>query len=592
MTQVVGKMVDFRGVLRNSYCVIQRKFLSFADREHSYTGFLSASFLGLFISSLFFFYEDINLAIIFILFASVWSICYFTQGEIDHLNLVRVQIFYILPFLIYIIFNKDNDSYSEFLLFLMVFVLSGIICVQELLNTKKIKSYFSTIKIYDQLPLAIYLLCTAVLCYLFSFITKYLILLNVLMVYCIVPLPKSYLEKIKYHDKYKKLKIISYCIIMICFFCIPTNKIWGSILYIASIISIINLLFLFRDNKDILSALIGILVMLSIVFNVSEMHIDSLLLSIIVLLFHARSPVLYSASLGGSEMVVEYQYRCNKIILKTGGIVDLERYLDKDDVLNADISYYGSINNGHISELFKALHVINKGMNISCLGLNGGVLLAFADKKDKVFFYENDQVMIDVSKNKNLFNYLEKSQSKVTIVHGDIRKKFLASKVKNDLIFIETHEGGSLRKSLVTTEAIELFYRQLSSNGALIFHIKDGDNIVKGSLSRVIQNLGLNAISCVSSHSEEDHMYSGLFATGEKKRWSDKFARLFNKVGFMKNYVYHNNSSWVVLYKNADTFSKLSSSRIWHKQSLHKYDECYTDRSIGYDRGEIISDIE
>ena len=152
----------------------------------------------------------------------------------------------------------------------------------------------------------------------------------------------------------------------------------------------------------------------------------------------------------------------------------------------------GDLNSLHNREQQHSL--LNHGLNVGLIGLGAGTLAAYGEPDDSFTFYELNPAVIRVAK--EYFSYLEDSQAEIEIIQGDARvsmaKQSINHTFKNyDLLVLDAFSGDSIPQHLLTTQAIALYLKQLSPEGAIVVHVSNSHLDLLGLMAGLAKHFKL-----------------------------------------------------------------------------------------------------
>lgn len=140
---------------------------------------------------------------------------------------------------------------------------------------------------------------------------------------------------------------------------------------------------------------------------------------------------------------------------------------------NIPLSYYRK-NTG----VALAIEQLGKGRSLKAgfIGLGAGTLAAYGREGDNYRFYELNPAVNDAAN--EYFSYLSDSKANIDTVLGDGRVSLARESsqgVQHDfaLLVIDAFSGDSIPQHLLTIEAFELYFQQLSDDGILAIHISN-----------------------------------------------------------------------------------------------------------------------
>ena len=109
---------------------------------------------------------------------------------------------------------------------------------------------------------------------------------------------------------------------------------------------------------------------------------------------------------------------------------------------------------------------------IGVVGLGAGTIAAYGRPGDRITFYEINPDVPPIAR--NLFTYLRDSAAHITIIPGDARLSLTAQSPQHyDVLAIDAFSGDAIPMHLLTTQAMDVYKRQLARGGVLAFHISN-----------------------------------------------------------------------------------------------------------------------
>ncbi len=110
--------------------------------------------------------------------------------------------------------------------------------------------------------------------------------------------------------------------------------------------------------------------------------------------------------------------------------------------------------------------------NIGVVGLGAGTLAAYGKPGDRIRFYEINPGVPPIAQ--NLFTYLRESAAQIAYTLGDARISLAAEPPQNfDVLVIDAFSGDAIPMHLLTTQAMQVYRRQLAPGGILAFHVSN-----------------------------------------------------------------------------------------------------------------------
>ena len=110
--------------------------------------------------------------------------------------------------------------------------------------------------------------------------------------------------------------------------------------------------------------------------------------------------------------------------------------------------------------------------NIGVVGLGAGTLAAFGQSGDRIRFYEINPAVRPIAE--NLFTYLRDSRAQISFAEGDARLSLGREPAQGfDVLAIDAFSGDAIPLHLLTTQAMQIYRRQLAPAGILAFHVSN-----------------------------------------------------------------------------------------------------------------------
>jgi hypothetical protein len=145
------------------------------------------------------------------------------------------------------------------------------------------------------------------------------------------------------------------------------------------------------------------------------------------------------------------------------------------------LMYYAR--SGPIGQIFKAF---GETRTVGVIGLGTGALVCYRKPGQEWTFYEIDEGVERIARDRRYFRYLEDSGPDTRIVPGDGR---LSLKQRPngyyDVLILDAFSSDSIPIHLLTKQALALYLEKLSDHGILVFHISN----VTLNLAPVVANL-------------------------------------------------------------------------------------------------------
>jgi hypothetical protein len=113
-------------------------------------------------------------------------------------------------------------------------------------------------------------------------------------------------------------------------------------------------------------------------------------------------------------------------------------------------------------------------MSMGVVGLGAGTMACFAEKADRLRFYEIDQAVVDIARDPRHFGFLSKCRPDTDIVLGDARLT-IAKEAKGsfDYLLIDAFSSDAIPVHLLTVEALALYLEKVAPGGVLALHVSN-----------------------------------------------------------------------------------------------------------------------
>jgi spermidine synthase len=196
-----------------------------------------------------------------------------------------------------------------------------------------------------------------------------------------------------------------------------------------------------------------------------------------------------------------------------------------------------------IGQLFQSLQGRWARRNIAILGLGTGGLSAYAQRGQKLTYFEIDPAVPRIAWDSRYFTYLQDCQARgvdLKIILGDGRLQmekvqFERPEDRYDLIIFDAFTSDAIPIHLVTYDALQLYLSKLTPNGIVVFHISNSFVDLMPVLGRLKEEAGL----------------VGFVQDGE----GDFETNLYPTV-------------WVVMARSREAFGPLAADERWRRQKL------------------------
>jgi SAM-dependent methyltransferase len=161
-------------------------------------------------------------------------------------------------------------------------------------------------------------------------------------------------------------------------------------------------------------------------------------------------------------------------------------------------TYYSRV--GPLAGVFDDLRSRTDGARIGVVGLGVGTIAAYAQTGDDMTFYEIDQAVVNIARDRRYFTYLSDAPVTPTVVVGDARLSLEDQPSGSfDLLVLDAFSSDSVPAHLLTREAMQTYARTLRPGGILAFHLSNRYYSLAGPVGATARSVGLDAVS-LGSH--------------------------------------------------------------------------------------------
>ncbi len=152
-------------------------------------------------------------------------------------------------------------------------------------------------------------------------------------------------------------------------------------------------------------------------------------------------------------------------------------------------------------------HLRKPSLRVGVIGLGAGSLAAYAEPGDLFRFYEINPLVLKLAREE--FTYLSDCRGRTEIILGDARLSLEQEKDQQyDLLVVDAFSGDSIPAHLLTTQALELYFRHLKPNGILALHISNAHLDLEPVVEKLGTTLGKYAALISSAEDEAEEIYS------------------------------------------------------------------------------------
>jgi hypothetical protein len=171
------------------------------------------------------------------------------------------------------------------------------------------------------------------------------------------------------------------------------------------------------------------------------------------------------------------------------------------------ITYYGS--GSGVGLAVKALR--RSPLRVGVIGLGAGSLAAYAERGDVFRFYEINPLVEKLARSE--FFFLAESRGRTEVILGDGRLSLERELGQQyDLLVVDAFSGDSIPVHLLTTQALELYFRHLRPTGILALHITNTHLDLAPVVETLTRKLGKHAVMITNDRDEDREIYSATWA--------------------------------------------------------------------------------
>jgi len=150
---------------------------------------------------------------------------------------------------------------------------------------------------------------------------------------------------------------------------------------------------------------------------------------------------------------------------------------------------------------------LTPSMNVGLVGLGAGTLASYGRRGDSYTFYELNPNVERMAR--QYFTYIEQSSADVNIIIGDgrvtLQKELDNSKTNDfDVLVIDAFSGDSVPAHLLTTEAFELYFKHMKTDGVLAIHVSNSHLDLTSLVKGLANNSGYSALYFKTKATEKE----------------------------------------------------------------------------------------
>lgn len=157
------------------------------------------------------------------------------------------------------------------------------------------------------------------------------------------------------------------------------------------------------------------------------------------------------------------------------------------------LTYYHR--DGPFADVFAALRTRRGLQDVALVGLGTGSLACYRQDGETWRFYEIDPIVVRLASDATKFNFLSACAPDAPLIVGDARLTLSDQPDRIfDLIVIDAFSSDAIPVHLLTLEAVRIYLRKLSAQGALALHISNRNMDLRPVVAAAARELGLAAV--------------------------------------------------------------------------------------------------
>jgi hypothetical protein len=150
-------------------------------------------------------------------------------------------------------------------------------------------------------------------------------------------------------------------------------------------------------------------------------------------------------------------------------------------------------------------------MHVGVIGLGAGSLAVYAERGDVFRFYEINPLVEKLAREQ--FTFLSDCRGSAEVVLGDGRLSLEREGGQRfDLLAVDAFSGDSIPVHLLTTQALELYFRHLKPDGILALHITNTHLDLAPVVETLTRALNKHAVMITNDRDEDREVYSATWA--------------------------------------------------------------------------------
>lgn len=150
---------------------------------------------------------------------------------------------------------------------------------------------------------------------------------------------------------------------------------------------------------------------------------------------------------------------------------------------------------------------LERGLRVGILGLGAGGMVTWSEEGDEFVFYEINPLVEHIAR--NYFSYLSDGNAQTEVILGDGRIQLQRNAEKDgqrfDLIFMDAFASDSIPIHLITSEAFDVYCRNLTEDGVLVAHITNRFVDLRPVIYQAAIDRGMTPLLIDFESTEENH---------------------------------------------------------------------------------------
>ena len=242
----------------------------------------------------------------------------------------------------------------------------------------------------------------------------------------------------------------------------------------------------------------------------------SVLLLVLVFMLHAayhRNTTVAVRNFYGSLRVRQSSSAYPSAIMRTlaNGTIQHGTQIFSPELRRTPTTYYAEDSGVGLALRFCCY---GRARNIGVIGLGVGTIAAYGQPDDRIRFYEINPAVPPIAQ--NVFSYIRESGAQISIVEGDARSSLAHEPPQNfDVLVVDAFSGDAIPLHLLTTQAVDLYKRNLAPGGILAFHISNQHVDLEPEIALLAQAAGMDVrrVSTFANHDRGEFSATWMLLT-------------------------------------------------------------------------------